>query len=442
MSVDNSELLMLLGGKKTKSTIGKAGQQGFGVGVYGGDPADLTAMGLAPMEGCENPSSDNYGNYVHTNGSVMVFIPAFCYRIGNKSAPSYSRDAENALEIRDASEGEGDGWILHRAFIDGGAQKLGFFMDKYLCSKDSTGNLAISVKGAEPLALTTLHNDHPPSLDMPGCYGKFFDAITLARARGEHYACVSAFQWSAMAMLSLAHGQAATGADFCAWYDANHKTNFPKGCNNNYKDANDETITFTSLAPHYGVKTGSAVPFAKTTHNGQNCGICDINGNVYQPLLGILLNRSIFSGDERAGDPAGTIRPAKEAVKMHEFTKDTFTDHTLFADVVWDFELGLYMSADRRWGLAEGNGLFLEQVSGSKRALCGVVPKSSTGTSTGTALFGTDSFKLMFYTNYVILASGSSIDSTNAGVFYRNGLDYVWGQSRNDTGLRVAGYAN
>ena len=81
MSVDNSELLMLLGGKKSKSTIGIAGQQGFGVGVYGGSPADLKAMGLTPTEGCDDPNSENYGNYLHTNGSVMVFIPAFAIRI-------------------------------------------------------------------------------------------------------------------------------------------------------------------------------------------------------------------------------------------------------------------------------------------------------------------------------------------------------------------------
>ena len=442
MSVDNSELLMLLGGKKSKSTIGIAGQQGFGVGVYGGDPADLTAMGLTPMKGCEDPNSENYGNYVHTNGSVMVFIPAFCYRIGNKSAPSYSRDQENALEIRDASEGEGDGWILHRAFIDGGQQKLGFFMDKYLCSKDSTGNLAISVKGAEPLSLTTTTFLHPPSVDMPGCSGRMFDAVTLARARGEHYACVSAFQWSAMAMLSLAHGQAATGVDFCAWYDAAHKTNFPKGCNYQYRDANDETITFESLAPHYGAKTGSAVPFAKVTHNGQNCGICDINGNRVQPLIGILLGEGVYGGHERAGDPAGTIRTAKEAVKMHEFTKDTLNNITLFTDSIWDRELNMYISINTHWGADEGTGVFLEQVSGVKRALCGVVPKGTAVSSTGTVLFGKDTFKLAFEEGCVLLASGFSTKSTNSGVFYRNCYDYTWTKALDEAGLRVAGYAN
>lgn len=442
MSVDNSELLMLLGGKKSKSTIGKAGQQGFGVGVYGGSPSDLKAMGLAPMKGCEDPTSDNYGNYIHTNGSVMVFIPAFCYRIGAQSAPSYFRDHGNALEIRDASEGEGDGWILHRAFIDGGQQKLGFFMDKYLCSKDSTGNLAISVKGAEPLSLTTTTSLHPPSVDMPGCSGRMFDAVTLARARGEHYACVSAFQWSAMAMLSLAHGQAATGADFCAWYDAAHKTNFPKGCNYNYGDASDETITFASLAPHYGAKTGSAVPFAKTTHNGQNCGICDINGNRVQPLIGILLGKGIYGGYTRAGDPEGTISTAKEAVKMHEFTKDTLSEITLFDDSIWSHELNMYLSLNTRWGSDEGTGAFLEQVSGVKRGLCGVVPLGTAVSSTGTVLFGKNRFKLIFNDAYVMLASGFSTEATDSGVFYRNCYDYPWTKALDEAGLRVAGYAN
>ena len=162
MSVDNSELLMLLGGKKSKSAIGKAGQQGFGVGVYGGDPADLTAMGLAPMEGCEDPTSDNYGNYIHTNGSIMCCIPAFCYRLGKATAPSYSRDDVDALEIKDAtgfpqfshdavfsSPDFGDDWILHRAFVDGNKLKNAFFIDKYLCS--NVNGQAASVKNADRL---------------------------------------------------------------------------------------------------------------------------------------------------------------------------------------------------------------------------------------------------------------------------------------------------
>ena len=164
----NRALLLCNVGGGANQSIGEAGGMGFGVGVYGGDQSDLTAMGLSPMNGYDDPSSDNYGNYQHTNGSVMVFVPAFCYRIGNAAAPSYSRDGNNALEIRDASLGEGDGWILHRAFIDGGQQKLGFFIDKYVCSKDSTGKVAISVTNADPSSVSMgLSN----SSSMPGCGG-------------------------------------------------------------------------------------------------------------------------------------------------------------------------------------------------------------------------------------------------------------------------------
>ena len=137
---------MLFGGKKGgASTIGIAGTQGFGVGPYPGDPADLTAMGLSPLDGCDDPTSDNYGNYLHTNGSIMCFVPACCFRFGYATAPSFSRDGALAVEVADATQFSafrhngafvtadmGDGWILPRAFVDGGLMKNGFFFDKYM----------------------------------------------------------------------------------------------------------------------------------------------------------------------------------------------------------------------------------------------------------------------------------------------------------------------
>ncbi len=82
------------------ATVGQAGQLGFGVSPYPGAYSDLADMQLTPMDGCFDPASDNYGNYVHANGSIMCCIPAFCYRLGNATAPSYSRDGADALEIR------------------------------------------------------------------------------------------------------------------------------------------------------------------------------------------------------------------------------------------------------------------------------------------------------------------------------------------------------
>lgn len=419
--MDNNALLLLAGAKKIKQTIGKAGQQGFGAGVYGGDPADLTAIGLSPMQGCEDLASENYGNYTHTNGSVMVFIPAFCYRVGSPSAPSYSRDGANALEIRDASLGEGDGWVLHRAFIDGGVQKLGFFVDKYLCSKKPEDtDVAVSVKNANQISLST---SYEKSSEMPDCYGGIYDAVTLSRARGEAYACVSAFQWSALSMLSLAHGQAATSVENCAWYDADYVYNFPKGSNNAAKDINDSSVTFTThvLNSSFG-KTGSGTPFAKTTHNGQVCGVADVNGCMWQPLLGIL-----------PYEEYGTFGVAKESRKMHDFTLDNFRALANF-DAVDGFS-----SAKARWG-SGSNCVFTTETSGPKRAMCGVFPVSGSASTVGMALFGND---LAYYHNNtakVMLASGSYANGKDAGVWCRNN-NFFWDADSFHTGFRAAGYA-
>ena len=411
MSVDNSELLMLLGGKKSKSTIGKAGQKGFGVGVYGGDPADLTAMGLAPMEGCENPSSDNYGNYIHTNGSVMVFIPAFCYRIGNKSAPSYRRCA---LEIRDASEGEGDGWILHRSFIDGGVQKSGFFIDKYICSyAPSPVNDVVSVKNGDNIRMDEV------LMGIPGTKGKISDAILLGRLRGVHYSCVTCFQWSALAMLSLAHGQAATSNQFCGWYDANHKTNYPKGNNNNGSlgDTDDPSVKWTAHGKvSYLGKTGSGSPFNKTTHNGQNCGVTDVNGSQWQVTIGFVARKT------------RTLMVMKEATKAHDITVDNYSDTSLndtggtisgYTPIPW------------------GDIAFFTAENGVNRALCGIMPQVKRDPL---ALFGYDVCDMNTYSTGLLVVGGDYNGKTDAGVWARLTL-MVEGSAFNFS-FRISGYAN
>lgn len=421
MSVDNSELLMLLGGKKVKYTIGVQGKIGFGGGLYGGDPADLKAIGLSPMPNNDNPTNENYGSYVHTNGSVMLFIPAFCYRIGRASAPSYSRDGANALEIRDAGLGEGDGWILHRAFIDGDVKKSGFFIDKYLCSKDSTGDIAISVKNGSPIATSTMYNF---SNSMPDCLGKSLDAITLSRARGEAYACVSAFQWSAIAMLSLAHGQATNSTKDCAWFDPEYRTNFPKGNNSrSLTDVDDSSVSFTKDSNNYGTTclTGSASDLAKTTHTGQIWGITDINGNRFQPLLGLM---------QQDG-----FRVAKESVKMHDFTKDNCTKIAMFEERV----IGCGTGVSKCFGQAKNQAFFTE-TSGSGRALCGVVPTAIGYSSSGTQLFGYDLGAYRNNISYPVFASGFYGDVADAGIWYRNGNDYLWSTNNYNASFRAAGY--
>lgn len=425
--------LMLGGAKSASGGIGVAGEQGFGVGVYGGDEADLTAMGLSLMDGGDDPTNANYGNYVHTNGSVMVFVPAFCYRIGNAAAPSYSRDGANALEIGSPELDGTDGWILHRAFIDGGQQKLGFFMDKYLCSKSaSNSNIAVSVKNANQISLTS-SSSYINSSSMTGCSGVIYDAITLSRARGEQYACVSCFQWSAIAMLSLAHGQAVTSSENCAWYDSGYTMNFPKGNNNNSSsapgDTNDSTVKYTahSKVGAFG-KTGSGTPFAKTTHNGQDCGICDINGLQFQPLLGIY-----------QGSTSKHFYVAKESYKMHDFTTSNYNASSNF-DLC---NTGTPATNNTQYRFGNGSSCaFFTASSGSQRALCGVVPTATGSSSGGTALFGNDYGYWYNNTSYVVLASGGYGDGSDAGVWCRYGYYGYWSNGDYNVSFRAAGYAS
>lgn len=420
MSIDNSELLMLLGGKKSKSTIGIAGQQGFGVGVYGGDPADLTSMGLAPMEGCENPNSENYGNYIHTNGSIMVFIPAFAIRIGNASAPLYSKYGADTIEIGDVKLNGKDGWAIPRGFYDGGKPHSGFFIDKYLCSKDSTGTLAVSVKNVDPISLDTSYN---PSSTMPNCVGKAIDAIELSRARGEYYSLVSCYQWAVISLVTQAHAQAATSVESCAWYDAAGLTNYPKGNNNNTesanKDVDDKSISFTNTS-YYGLfaKTGSAIPLAKTTHNGQLSGICDVNGNKWQPVLGCQL----------ASDRL--VKIAKLSVKMHDFTKDNNGNDSMFDSVAHD------AGKDGQFYWQRGKALYSD-TSGSGWVMNGVLPKTVSGTTTD-ALYGRDWVE-MIYSNYSLSVAGTPMLTTRAGVWSRD-VVYWYGKSNGYGSFRAAAY--
>lgn len=260
--------------------IGTPGTQGFGVGVCPSPPP-----GFAPMTGTTDPASDNYGNYTYVDGSVMVWVPAFWYKVGTGA----NGLAVNALGIKRFSAyatqaaADVDGYALHRAFFDGGVQP-GFFVDKYQASNN--GGTASSLRYGAPLSTAAVHNpisalDGAPSLTYGG-------TIAAAKTRGGTFHPCSIFIYGALAMLSMAHGQAATATTWCAWYDAAGVTNFPKGNNNNaLRDTNDTSVLYVSDGYSNCGQTGSGAPFAKTTHNGQACGIADLNGNMYEVALGI-----------------------------------------------------------------------------------------------------------------------------------------------------------
>ncbi len=272
--------------------IGVAGTQGFGVGI-----AEVIPENFSIMTGTNDIASDNYGNYQYSDGSVMVYIPKFYYRIGSNVSPRYATYGNNAIDIvgvetyDNQATANTSGYALHRAFIDGGIEQPGFFYDKYECSNNS--GTPSSLKNGNPISTTTAHN---PINGLTGAPANIYGScVTAAKIRGSTFHCSSQFQTSALALLATAHGQAASSATYCAWYNAGLTTNFPKGCNNNaLADTNDTAVKWESDGyPNCG-KTGSAGygggegnVFAKSTHNGQNCGVADLNGNMFEVNLGM-----------------------------------------------------------------------------------------------------------------------------------------------------------
>lgn len=265
--------------------IGRPGYTGFGVGICPGTPA-----GFSALAGTYAIGSDEYGNYKYSDGSVMVWVPAFYYRIGHASNPTFAGYGVNSVDIQplsayaDTPAANAAGYAVHRAFIDGGSEKPGFMYDKYQASNN--GGIASSIKHGNPLSSNSAHNPFSGLIGTPA--NNYGGAWAAAKTRGADFFVASRFMRGALALLALAHGQAATGTAQCAWYDAGGSTNFPKGCNNNaLGDSNDGTISYASDGYSNCGKTGSGQPFAKTTHNGQACGIADLNGNMWMIEQGI-----------------------------------------------------------------------------------------------------------------------------------------------------------
>jgi hypothetical protein len=267
--------------------IGIAGQIGFGVGIC---PSALPA-GMTELSGTRDRFHDNYGNYQYSDGSIMVWMPAFFYKYGTGSngLALNEVDIEPFGYFANVATANSAGYALHRAFYDGGVIQPGVFVDKYLVSNN--GGIASSVKNG--IALTSAVRGGIAASAFASLTGapanNLGGAVAVAKTRGVNFFVSSRFIFAALALLSYAHGKASTSTTHCAWYHATN--NFPKGNNNNaLGDAQDASIAYVwdGNSAYLGCgRTGSANFFARTTHNGQNCGVADLNGVVWEQTPGI-----------------------------------------------------------------------------------------------------------------------------------------------------------
>lgn len=412
------------GGAGTVNHIGIAGQQGFGVGI-----APEVPTGFAKLSGTDDPASGAYGNYITTDGSVMVYVPAFFYKPGTGS----NGMAVNTVDIKAFSHFESvaaaaaQGYALHRAFYNAGGIRPGFFVDKYQCSNNS--GVASSIKNGNPLSSAS---DHNPFSGLTGAPANIYaGAIAAAKTRGTRFFCSTIFIRGALAMLANAHAQASTSTTFCAWYMAG--ANFPKGCNNNaLGDSNDASIAYISDGYSNCGKTGSANFLARTTHNGQASGVADLNGNMWEINPGLASNGTNFfllkttadaaaitGGNTLATDACGTAGLA-----------------ALYTDIGATYEALTATSSVKTFGAAAQ--VLSHATSGTAWGAAGAGIPLATGVG-GSNQFGNDGL-WDYRPNELCAISGGAWNGGSLSGVWALTLSTVRGSSGSDVGFRAASY--
>lgn len=368
--------------------IGVPGELGFGVATC---PSDLIPSGWRGVIGHDNIISPNYGNYVDANGSILVYVPKH-----------YFRYSGNTLEI---SHRPLSGYVLDRSFINAGKEVNGVFIYKY-GAVNSNGIFA-SKKNLDPLSTSSSHNPISGLTGSPANnYGGLYTAVKTA---GTNYFLTSIFNYTMLARLAFAHGKAATTTVACAYNDVNPK--MPKGnLNNALADVNDSSVTFTPSGYSNCALTGSGEPFSKTTHNGQNCGIADLNGNMWEVASGFIRT-----------DANGFLM-LKESTDIRTIDNDDTSggayDTSLY-DVV---DLSDVVSSNAGWtylgnGVNAVFGMNTDRTNITYKKTALGIPNATGHSGSGTTEFGNDGVYRYLRNEMACLCGGSWGDSSYAGVF-------------------------
>lgn len=466
--------------------IGSVVDGTFGVGVA---PTDVyESLGLSPLPGTEDPKSFQYGLYEivlpeetkqnssQNDGKVrrqckayVKYIPKFYYAFLTnyttgqlmseetlKEYEKYSgisltllkqaqeRSPNHAIVIApgsaftNESEANSHGFILHRAFIDGGKEMPGFFIaNSLLYYSASSNNLNTDTKyyyyfGAKELnhyeydlteshvqGIVRLNGTTPPMRSDFGDSNILGDAVTLCR-KFNGFNLASVFMWSAISMLSFAAGLYCKDATECAWYkEVDYRGNVaPRGINKSNVDSDDSDVTSTTITSTAGVPfIDNSSKYAKTTHNGTISGITNVNGWLWQPLLGTTGSYDKIMPE--SANLADIQTAGKECTIVHN----------------------LLPSQNYNWGGDNEQNAWFKEVSGNARALCGVFPTARQDPvpsgSVDSQLFGHDGcYRYSGGTAPVV--GGLWDDGVAAGVFDR-GVNY-WASADYYCGVRLGGY--
>ena len=279
--------------------IGIAGQAGFGVGIAPRLPTGYTALA-----GTFDVESPEYGNYRYDDGSIMAYVPRFdvAFKDGRPHIVGVDQVAPTDSHL-----------VRMSAFFNDGKWRDGFFYDKYLCSNNS--GIASSIKGGRVLS-SRRRADHPltPFSSLGGGiqdnYAGGFDA---AKTRGKDFFVSSLQMRIALGMLVVAQREAAT-TQTCEWLNADRR--WPVGCTNwKCGDKRMPGLIYEPDGTFDGCGlTGSANKPAAVSHNGQECGVMDLSGLVWEIQSGV-------------GERDGELAFISEADALENFHLDTWKAH-------------------------------------------------------------------------------------------------------------------
>ena len=432
---------------------GSAGESGFSLAT----PALLPA-GFIPMVGYTDQAADNFGNIQFRDGSQMIVLANMPYRIGHVDNATYAEHGVNSIEAKYLDEfavtaGETlsglidagiQGYAIHRMFKIAGEILPHYAVDKWLNSKiaNGAGFSAASIKNGAPISTSASHN---PISDLTACIANaYYECVNAPKARdGENglinpdsiFHCETRFITAWLQILQIAHGQAATSSANCAWYDATGIINFPANCDNDALGSTDHgDVSYTSDGYLNCCLAGSGVPYAKTTHNGQACGV-EVGGTMWRVNLGLTrgsendsfwtLKKSVDPKDLTAGENGASDAWGNNAhlATLYDVLSADHITHT---------------SSWTRFGNAANQVLSGDQ-SGDGYELTGLgLPIDANAKSvSGTSLFGVDGVYEYHRALLCVLSGAPWGFGSNAGAGAAH-LYYARSDSNSGVGFRAA----
>ena len=394
-------------------SLGQPGEMGFGVATARAEW--LPMLGLTALDGHDRKTSPNYGNYLHiASGAILVCIPKHYYKITN-----------NIFEFSDTLK---TGFVIERSFLNGdglgGTIELpAIFVAKYGLTKNGTKASAERYK--DPLSCAAAHNPISALDGTPtNTQGGFYKAVKTLDVKA---ILTPIFHYTMLARLAKAHGEASS-IYACAYVDV--KPLQPKGNNNNaLGDANDANVVYTTSGYSNCGLTGSGVPFAKTTHNGQACGVADLNGNMWEVASGFIRTN------------ANGFLVFKDTVDIRILTDDGTGATGAYNIAHYDpIDLSSVIGAQNAYiyfGNANNQvfGFSTDKNTATyKQTSIGIPLASGIG---GTVEFGNDGLYRALVDQLSVIVGGPWNDTSNTGVFAMR-LSYARSNSNDGVGGRAS----